>query len=226
MRGFRLNHKSIGKGCYLEIFFGKASHSDMELEFRIFLCQIRLGWQYEIDSMVPNASENMAGNIVSAASRPQKRPPGAVARIVQHRKLSAMKPVLVIYATREGHTRHIAEDVGETLGARQFSFDVIDAARIPTGLSLKNYSGAIVGASLHLGKHEPEIVKFVKDNLAELQQIPTLFLSVSLSEVTVEDANAPPEKRAEAQADVTRTIDGFLAETGWHPSASQRSPER
>jgi menaquinone-dependent protoporphyrinogen oxidase len=75
-----------------------------------------------------------------------------------------------------------------------------------------------VSASLHLGKHEPEIVKFVKDNLGELHRIPTLFLSVSLSEVTVEDSNAPPRKRAEAQADVRRTIDAFLAETGWHPS--------
>jgi hypothetical protein len=33
--------------------------------------------------------------------------------------LVIMKPVLVIYATREGHTRHIAEDLGATLGAQQ-----------------------------------------------------------------------------------------------------------
>lgn len=129
-----------------------------------------------------------------------------------------MKPVLVIYATREGHTRHIAEDVGATLATQGRSFDVIDAARIPGGFALEKYAAAIVSASLHLGKHELEIVKFVKDNLAELQQIPTLFLSVSLSEVTAEDSNAPPGKRAEAQADVKRTIDSFLAETGWHPS--------
>jgi len=129
-----------------------------------------------------------------------------------------MKPVLVIYATREGHTRHIAEDLGATLSAEQRLFDVIDAAHIPGRFALGKYSAAIVSASLHLGKHEREIVKFVTDNLAELRQIPTLFLSVSLSEVTVEDSNAPPEERAEAQADVKRTIDDFLAETGWHPS--------
>lgn len=129
-----------------------------------------------------------------------------------------MKPVLVIYSTREGHTRHIAEDLGAALGAQQHPFDVIDAACIPGGLSFEKYSAAIVSASLHLGKHEPEMVKFVKNNLPELQQIPTLFLSVSLSEVTVENSNAPPEKRAKAQGDVKRTLDAFLAETGWHPS--------
>jgi len=129
-----------------------------------------------------------------------------------------MKSVLVVYVTREGHTRHIAEDVGATLGAQQRLFDVIDAACIPERFSLEKYAAAIVSASLHLGKHEPEILKFVKDNLSESQQIPTMFLSVSLSQVTVENPNAPPEKRAEAQTDVKRTIDSFLAETGWHPS--------
>jgi menaquinone-dependent protoporphyrinogen oxidase len=129
-----------------------------------------------------------------------------------------MKPVLVIYATREGHTRHIAEDVGATLGAHQHLCEVIDAARIPHRFLLEKYSAAIVSASLHLGKHETEMLKFVQQHLAELQQIPTLFLSVSLSEVTVEDSSASPEKRAEAQANVKRTVDDFLAETGWHPS--------
>lgn len=129
-----------------------------------------------------------------------------------------MKPVLLIYATREGHTRHIAEDLGVTLAAQQCPFDVIDAAHIPGGFSLEKYSAAIVSASLHLGQHEPEIVKFVKDNLPGLQQVPTLFLSVSLSEVTVEDSNAPPQKRAAAKVAVKRTIDRLLAETGWRPS--------
>jgi len=62
------------------------------------------------------------------------------------------------------------------------------------------------------------MAKFVKRHLNELQQIPTLFLSVSLSERTVEDPQAPAEKRAQAEADVARTIDSFLKETGWRPS--------
>ena len=129
-----------------------------------------------------------------------------------------MKPVLVIYATREGHTRHISEEVGATLSSLRHPFDLVDAACIPEGFSLDKYSAAIIGASLHAGKHEQEMVKFVQGNLKVLQQIPTLFLSVSLSEVTVEDTNVTPERRATAEADVKRTIDGFIAATGWHPS--------
>ncbi|MGA2711568.1 MAG: flavodoxin domain-containing protein [Bryobacteraceae bacterium] len=129
-----------------------------------------------------------------------------------------MKPVLVIYATREGHTRHIAEHLAAALNAHQRSCDLVDAAHVPEEFSVTKYCGAIVSASLHGGKHETEMVKFVKRHLAELQQIPTVFLSVSLSEVTAEDEKASPEKRAEAQADVKRTIESFLAETGWQPS--------
>lgn len=62
------------------------------------------------------------------------------------------------------------------------------------------------------------MVRFAKRHAAELQQMPTAFLSVSLAEATAEDTNAPPEKRAQAQADVKRTTEVFLAETGWHPS--------
>jgi menaquinone-dependent protoporphyrinogen oxidase len=129
-----------------------------------------------------------------------------------------MKPLLIIYATREGQTRHIAEHLGATLGARQHSFDLVDAAHIPEGFSLTKYSAAIVSASLHMGRYEEEMARFVKRHLLELQQIPTVFLSVSLSERTVEDPNARPEERAQAQADVNRTVESFLAETGWYPS--------
>ena len=129
-----------------------------------------------------------------------------------------MKPILLIYATREGHTRRIAEHLGALLAAQQRTFELVDAAQPPEGFSLAKYCAAIVGASLHAGKHEPEMAQLVKGHLNELQQIPTLFLSVSLSERTVEDPQAGAQKRAQAEADVARTIDSFLKETGWRPS--------
>ena len=129
-----------------------------------------------------------------------------------------MKPILVIYATREGHTRHIAQHIGARLCEQNQPFVLMDAAHSPHDLSVGDYSGAIVAASLHAGKHEPEMVKFIRAHLKELQALPTLLLSVSLSEVTVEDPNAPADKRAQAEADVNRTIQEFIDQTGWHPS--------
>jgi len=130
-----------------------------------------------------------------------------------------MEPILVLYATHQGQTQRIAEHMADSVRAHGLLADVVNAAHIPEGLSLDVYSAAIVAASVHLGRHEKEIVRFVKDHVKDLERIPTAFLSVSLSEAGAEDATAPPENRARAAADATRMIDAFLAETGWHPSS-------
>jgi menaquinone-dependent protoporphyrinogen oxidase len=128
-----------------------------------------------------------------------------------------MKPILILYATREGQTRRIAEHLAATVRARGREAEVVDAAHLPAAFSLDRYSAAIVSASVHLARHEPQMVKFVKLHKAELESLPVIFLSVSLSEAGAEDPAAPPERRAQASADVERMIHGFLTETGWHP---------
>jgi menaquinone-dependent protoporphyrinogen IX oxidase len=117
-----------------------------------------------------------------------------------------MKPVLILYATREGHTRRIAEHLAATVRARGHEAVVVDAAHLPEGFSLDSYAAAIVSASVHTGTHEREIVAFVKFHRAELERIPAVFLSVSLSEAGVEDPAATPERRAQAAADVQRMM--------------------
>ena len=102
-----------------------------------------------------------------------------------------MKPFLVLYATREGHTHQIAEHVAETLRARGLAADVFDAARLQADLPLGNYCGAVLAASVHSQKHEPEMTRFVKRQVRDLERIPTAFLSVSLSEAGAEDIEAP-----------------------------------
>lgn len=129
-----------------------------------------------------------------------------------------MKPLLVVYATREGHTRRIAEHVAATIRARGEEVDVVDAANLPPGLDVSRYRGVVLAASLHIGKHEREMVDFVKANRAALERIQSAFLSVSLTEAGVEDRTAPFELRAKAAEDVKRVVDAFLHETGLHPS--------
>jgi menaquinone-dependent protoporphyrinogen oxidase len=129
-----------------------------------------------------------------------------------------MRPILVLYATRQGQTRRIAEHLAAAARSRGLAADTADAARVPAGFSLADYGAAIVAASAHLGKHEREMVEFVRRHKGELESVPSVFVSVSLSEAGAEDASAPPERRAHAAADVQRMIDDFLKETGWHPA--------
>src|SRR3954447_5170278 len=98
-----------------------------------------------------------------------------------------MKPLLVLYASREGHTQKIAEHVANTLRSRGISPDLVDAARLPTNLSLGSYCGAVLAASVHLQKHEPEMTRFVKRHVGDLARFPAAFLSVSLSQAGAEN---------------------------------------
>jgi menaquinone-dependent protoporphyrinogen oxidase len=130
-----------------------------------------------------------------------------------------MKPLLILYATCEGHTRRIAQHIADTLRSRGFSSELIDVAEPPMNLSLQDYGAAIIAASVHRGKHEAEMLSFVKTHVKDLENMPAAFLSVSLSEAGAEDKAAPAKRRTQAAADVQRMIDGFLSESGWHPSA-------
>ena len=51
-----------------------------------------------------------------------------------------MTLILVLYATQEGHTRHIAEHLAAALTTRRLTTDLIDAAHMQRGFSLANYS--------------------------------------------------------------------------------------
>ncbi len=129
-----------------------------------------------------------------------------------------MKPVLILFATREGQTRRIAEHLAATIRARGYLADVVDAADLPSEFSVEDYQAAVIAASVHREKHEKEMISFVRDFRGGLECMPAVFLSVSLSEAGAEDAAATPEHRAQAAADVQKMIDAFLKETGWHPS--------
>ena len=127
------------------------------------------------------------------------------------------KPVLILYATREGHTRRIADRLAEALRARGFVSDVINAAEVTASFSLAAYSSAILTAPVHRQRHAKEMTAFVKRHRHQLESIPTAFLSVSLSQAGAQDPQAPIDRRTQAAADARKMIDAFLMETGWTP---------
>jgi menaquinone-dependent protoporphyrinogen oxidase len=128
------------------------------------------------------------------------------------------KPLLILYATREGQTRRIASRIAESLGGRGFTVDVIDVGRpLPGDFDLARYGGAVLAASIHIGKHEKTMVQFVKAHRTALERLPTTFLSVSLSQAGADDMNRTVEQRSRSAAEVKKTIDLFLRITGWRP---------
>ncbi len=132
-----------------------------------------------------------------------------------------MKPILILYATRTGHTRRIAEYIAGSILARGERAELIDAAHLPATFSMEDYSAAILAASVHTGEHEKEMIQFVRAARTELEKLPTVFLSVSLSEAGAEKRNAPERSRAQAAEDTHRIVEKFVEETGWHPDRIQ-----
>ena len=128
-----------------------------------------------------------------------------------------MKPVLVLYATRESQSAHIAAHIARLLRETGQPTEALDVAGFET-FDLTSHSKVILIAAMHRGKHEPEMVKLATKYRRELDQLPTALLSVSLTGATAVSASASPEERADASRSVSATMDGFFAETGWHPS--------
>jgi menaquinone-dependent protoporphyrinogen oxidase len=130
-----------------------------------------------------------------------------------------MKPILVAFSTREGQTRKIAQHVADTIRARGDQADLLDlGSGTRIDLDLTAYAAVLLAASVHLGRHERQMVEFVKAHHDQLEKLPTAFLSVSLSEAGVEDMTAAFDARAKAAMDVKKVIDDFCHQTGLHPS--------
>mgnify|MGYP000087624477 FL=1 len=76
----------------------------------------------------------------------------------------------------------------------------------PDSFTLEVSDAVVVGASIHVGKHQEEVRDFITDNRDTLSEMPTAFFQVSLS-------SANEEKREEAAG----YVESFLTENGWHP---------
>jgi menaquinone-dependent protoporphyrinogen oxidase len=129
----------------------------------------------------------------------------------------AAKRVGVFFATREGHTREIAERIAADLRTLGFDVDLLDVRqRLPFALS--NYTAAVLAASVHSGSHEPEMIRFARDRRAELERMTTAFLSVTLSEAGAERQDATAAEHARFVEDVDAMLTKFFKETKWTPT--------
>jgi menaquinone-dependent protoporphyrinogen oxidase len=121
--------------------------------------------------------------------------------------------ILIAYASNHGQTAKIAGALARELrreGKEVEIFDLRESSPDPG-----RYEAVIAGGSLHGGRHQGQLVTWVKANLDALSQIPTAFYSVSLT--ASEDTD---QARAETQA----CIDRFTSDSGWTPTVTRALP--
>jgi len=118
-----------------------------------------------------------------------------------------MPEFLIVYSSTHGHNKKIAERVAKTLredGGVPVLFEASSALHV----SPSDYDAVIVGGSIHVGHHQPEVVDWVKKHAIALTDMPSAFFSVCLT-----SADDTDEARATAQT----FVDDFLDDTGWTP---------
>jgi menaquinone-dependent protoporphyrinogen oxidase len=119
-----------------------------------------------------------------------------------------MSRVLILYGSTDGHTRLIAQTIGETLNRSGIGVDIVQGGtRDPRPA---DYDGIIVAASLHAGKYQKPVRLWVKTHAGEFGDRPAAFVPVCLA---VNQKNDP-----KVMADLDRILQEFQVETGWQPS--------
>ena len=117
-----------------------------------------------------------------------------------------MSRVLILYGTTDGHTRVIAEAIGDTMRLSGVDADVILAGSADP--SPASYAGVIVAASIQAGGYQKTVQQWVRAHARELDELPTAFVSACLSIV-----NPSPKVMADLDAIVSR----FMKTTSWNP---------
>jgi menaquinone-dependent protoporphyrinogen oxidase len=112
--------------------------------------------------------------------------------------------IYIPYGTTEGQTAKIAEYIADIIRGHGHEAHTADIKRsgyaVPDG-----YDAVIVGASIHMGKHNGDVRDLVRKNLAVLERLPSAFFSVSL---------AAHGDSAEAES----YVEEFEQDTGWRPA--------
>lgn len=112
---------------------------------------------------------------------------------------------LVLYSSHDGQTKAIASSIASTL-SETLECDVLDLA-ISMDINLADYQSVVIGASVRYGHFQRSLYKFTKQNVAQLNTMPSAFFAVNLTA-------RKPEKRTPQTNAYTRK---FLLATPWQP---------
>ena len=118
-----------------------------------------------------------------------------------------MTSILIAYGTSEGHTARIAQYLADLIGGAGHEAYPINVERT-SAPGPNGYGAVIVGASIHMGKHERCVLDYVRENRDALERLPSAFFSVSM---------AAHENTEAAQKEAYGYVEKFVQDTGWRP---------
>ena len=129
-----------------------------------------------------------------------------------------MKPILVLFATRHGQARRVAERLAARVRATSGEAEIVDARDLDLDLfDLSAYRAALLVSSVHMDSLQPEMIAFAARNRDMLARMPTLVMSVSMSAAAIVDPKLSPALRDQKRTSALGVIDKLAARSGWQP---------
>lgn len=119
-----------------------------------------------------------------------------------------MARVLVAYASKEGHTEHIAHHVARKLEDLRQVTRLINLTSHEGEAGADDYDASIIAGSIHRGAFAAELTSFLMRHGPAIRSHPSAFLTVSLSAASHDD---------DELAGLAEIADRFLFEAGWQP---------
>lgn len=119
-----------------------------------------------------------------------------------------MEPILVLFASIDGHTARVAERIGERLSAAGHRVVLSPVEEAPA--QIDDCEAVVVGAAIRYGHHPRTLEKWARAQRLALAGKPNAFFSVCLS------AGGPGARPQTAKG----YVDAFRERTGWDPRAT------
>jgi len=116
-----------------------------------------------------------------------------------------MTNALIAFATSEGQTERIASRLAERFAEAGVDVHLRQLGDTP---ELNGFDLVVLGASIHVGEHQPAAVEFATVHAEALADRPSAFFSVSLT---------ASDHTPTAEATVQGYLQTFVETTGWHP---------
>lgn len=116
-----------------------------------------------------------------------------------------MTPVLVVYASKYGSTREVAEAVADTLRGHGFVVDVHSAA---DPVDPADYSAVVIGGALYYFRWLKDARTFVRSHRDALEKMPVAVFGMG-------PWSEEPDKLAEELVEVRGQLDKALAKYEW-----------
>ncbi|MCW2985636.1 MAG: protoporphyrinogen oxidase [Conexibacter sp.] len=120
--------------------------------------------------------------------------------------------VLVLYASTHGHTGKIADRIATVMRGEGLEVRDRQLGAATEHLDLAAFDGVVVGASVHMGHHQHELVDWIAEHRESLGARPSAFFSVSLTAADDTD---------EARATTSALIADVADSTGWVPALTE-----